>query len=360
MVDMKSINEINPYDYESYYFIGDVENPSLKLLTSNGYIGVDNYEVINTDSGKIIAFTRVIPGHHNYICNESINVNLVYYDQLFDILDKKVTDTFNFFLFVNSIQLPAYEEYIQVINKSKTKEQTLPFRCDYDQYGGFPFHIPEKGYTMLKTMNVLNISGVGHIAYFETAETENQNPYHQSINAGTETYAGMLRNIYEWSVVADPPFNNTEEIAQKAKEMWQKIDLPESVKNWIQNDYPDMRVAQYIKGNNQVVQYVEDDNLMPEMLTNYIKEKCKYRTLTSLVNSHPSDISIPQEVLELEKNTVDTLLYEFVVSNNLDYSNKNYLDFVSFYMENKQSIVNINESDTQKLMEKITCIQRTL
>lgn len=360
MVDMKNINDINPFDYESFYFLGDVENPSLKALTSSGYIDVDNYEIINTDSGSLIGFTRPIAGHHNYICNESINVNLVYYDQLFDILDKKEKEGFNFFLFVDSVQVPAYEEYIKTFNKSKTKEGTTPIRCDYDQYGGFPFHIPEKGYTILKTMNVLNIAGVGHVAYFETAETENQNPNHHSINAGTETYAGMLRNIYEWAVVANPPFNNTEKIAQKANEMWQKLDLPDSIRNWIENEYPNMRVAQYINGNKEIVQYVENENLMPESLSNYIKEKCKYRTLTSLKNSHPANVSIPQSLLDAEKNTLDTLLYDFSLRNDFDYSNKDYLDYLDFYMKNKRILNHSSEYDCQKLMEKITCIQKTL
>lgn len=357
---MKNINEINPNDYESFYFIGNVNNPSLKVLTSNGYIDVDNYEIINSQSGKIIGFTRAISGHHNYVCNDSININLVYFDQLFNIIDNIPFEGFKFFLFVDSVQVPAYETFVENFNRSRTPEGTIPIRCDYNQYGGFGFDIPENGYTILKLINVLSIAGVGHVAYFETEQTENQNPNHASINHSARTYAGILKVIYEWSIVFGQPFNNQENVAQKANSMWEKLDLPEGLKNWIINDYYDMRVSRYLKGETEIVQNVEPEEKMPEVLSDYIKSNCKYRTLTSLVNSHPSNISVPQEILDLEKNTIDNYLYDFCIRNDVDYSNKEYLDFLNFYMENKKTIKHSNEYDCGRLMEKVTCIQKTL
>lgn len=358
---MKNIIDINPYDYESFYFIGNVDNVNLQINTSDGYIDVDNYDVINSNFGKIIGFTRVIPGHHNYRCSKSLkNINLTYFDQMFNILDVKPFDKFKFFLFVDSVQIPAFEEYIQSFNRSKTKEGTTPVRCDYNQYGGYPFHIPENGYTILNTMNVYSISGTAHVAYFETADKENTNPHHASINAGAKTYAGILKNIYEWSVVADEPFNNTENIAQKSKDMWQQMDLPEDLKNWLINDYYDMRVSRYLKGENEIVADVEDEEQMPQVLSDYIKSNCKYRTLTSLVNSHPDNITIPEEVLTKEKNTIQNQLYDFILRNNIDYEDKEYLDFLNIYLTNKRTLQYSPEYDTQKLMEKIACIQRTL
>lgn len=358
---MKNIMDINPYDYESFYFIGNVNDINLQLKTNNGYVDVKNYEVIDTDSGKIIAFTKIIPGHHNYICSINFdNINLIYFDQMFNILDKKEFDTFKFFLFVDSVEIPAYEEYIKNFNKSKTAEGNTPIRCDYNQYGGYPFHIPQNGYTILNTMNVLSISGIGHIAYFETAEKQNTNPYHSSINAGAKTYAGILKNIYEWSVVADPPFDNQEKISQKAKLMWNQLNLPEDLKNWIINEYYDMRVFRYLKGETEIHQDVEPEELMPEVLSNYIKSNCKYRTLTSLANAHPNNVIIPKQILEKEKIIIENQLYDFILRNNIDFKDKEYLDILSIYLNNKRKLQYSPDYDTQKLMEKIACFQRTL
>jgi hypothetical protein len=358
---MKNITEINPYDYESFYYLGDVSDTNLQVKTSNGYINIDNYEIINTSSGKIIGFTRVIPGHHNYFCSlNSKNINLTYFDQMFDILDKKPFETFKFFLFVDSVEMPAYEEFAENFNRSKTVDGNVPIRCDYNQYGGFAFDLPENGYTILKLMNALNIAGVGHVAYFETAENENTNPYHVSINHAARTYAGILKTIYEWSVVADQPFNNQEKIAQKAKLMWEQLELPEDLKNWIINDYCDMRVSRFLKGETEIIQDVEAEEQMPEVLSNYIKSNCKYRTLSSLANSHPDNIVIPSSILEDEKNTIENQLYDFVVRNNINYQNKNYLDILNIYLNNKKSLKYSVDYDIQKLMEKTTCIQRTL
>ena len=358
---MKNITEINPYDYESFYYIKDASDINLQLNTSNGYINVDNYEIINTSSGKIIGFTRVIPGHHNYICSlNSKNINLTYFDQLFDILDDKTFETFKFFLFVNSVEVPAYEEFAEKFNRSKTLDGNVPIRCDYNQYGGFAFDLPENGYTILKLMNVLNIAGIGHVAYFETAETENTNPHHSSINHGAKTYAGILKAIYEWSIVASEPFNNQEEIAKKAKLMWEQLSLPEDLKNWIINEYYDMRVSRYLKGETEIIQDVEPESKMPIVLSDYIKSNCKYRTLTSLANSHPDSIVIPSNILENEKNTIENQLYDFVTRNSIDYQDKNYLDILDIYFNNKKTLKYSPDYDTQKLMEKLTCIQRTL
>jgi hypothetical protein len=278
---------------------------------------------------------------------------------MFDILNKKPFETFKFFLFLDSVEVPAYEEYANIV-KSKTVENTMPIRCDYNQYGGFPFHIPPNGYTILRMMNVLSISETAHVAYFETAQSENTNPHHVSINAGARTYAGILKAIYEWSVVADQPFSSQEKIAQKAKLMWQQLELPEDLKNWIINDYCDMRVSRFLKGETEIIQDVEDEEQMPEVLSNYIKSNCKYRTLRSLANSHPGNIVIPSSILENEKNTIENQLYDFVVRNNIDYQNKDYLDILDIYLNNKKTFKYSPDYDIQKLMEKITCIQRTL
>jgi hypothetical protein len=142
--------------------------------------------------------------------------------------------------------------------------------------------------------------------------------------------------------------------------MWEQLELSEDLKNWIINDYCDMRVSRFLKGETEIIQDVEDEEQMPEVLSNYIKSNCKYRTLSSLANSHPDNIVIPSSILEDEKNTIENQLYDFVVRNNINYQNKNYLDILNIYLNNKKSLKYSVDYDIQKLMEKTTCIQRTL
>ena len=362
MVCMKDINDIDPFDYESFYFIGDVTDTDLKVNTVDGLVPYNDYDVINTESGKIIAFPARGIGVHNFICN-GININLTYFDQMFDILDKKVFDYFKFFLFVNSIELPNFEEYSKIEGTSKTKEGSHPFRCDYGKYGGFPFFIPKNTipYVISKTFNPISLSGVCHIAYFETLQTENKNPsdeFNQLLSG--RSYSSILKLVYEWAKVSDSDVQEHIEISQKAKALWASLNIPSELEEWLSTQYPPSRLSKYLNGQSYTGPENELAEEMPEVLSNFIKSDCQYRTLTSLCNSHPSNVVIPQSILDLEKHKVDIFMYDLVTRNNIDYQDKGYLDIIKLYFENKSALNYSPTSDVQKMIDKVICIQRTL
>jgi hypothetical protein len=359
---MIDINEINPLDYESFYFIGDVSNTDLKVNTVDGLVPYNDYDVINTESGKIIAFPVRGVGVHNFICN-GININLTYFDQMFDILDKKVFDYFKFFLFVNSIELPSFEDYSKIEGTSKTKDGTHPLRCDYGKYGGFPFFIPKNTnpYVISKTFNPVSLSGVCHIAYFETLQTENTNPndeFNQLLSG--RSYSSILKLVYEWAKVSDSDVQEHIEISQKAKALWASLNIPSELEEWLSTQYPPSRLSKYLNGQPYTGRENELAEEMPEVLSDFIKSNCQYRTLTSLSNSHPSGVVIPPSVLASERHQIDTFMYDIVTRNNIDYEGKDYLELIQVYFENKNSLQYSPNIDPKKMIDKVICIQRTL
>jgi hypothetical protein len=359
MVYMKNISEINPLDYESYYFIGDMDNIELKFNTTEGMIVHDDYDVINTESGKIIAFPVRRVGVHNYICND-VNVSLTYFDQMFDILDKKEFEGFKFFILANSIELPSFEEFDKIEGMSRTVEGTHAIRCDYGKYGSFPFSIPEKVYVISKTFNPLNLAGVAHVAYLETLEKENQNPNHSSVLMSARSYSAMLKVIYEWAMVPDADIHEYAEISQKAKELWSSLNVPADLQDWLSTQYPAARLSKYLNGQPYKGIEHEMPEEMPEVLSNFIKSNCQYRTLTSLKNSHPSNVVIPQDILDSEKSQIDFFIYDLLTRNNIDYEDKKYIDIVKLFFDKNYTLDFAPNSNVGQMIAKTACLQRTL
>jgi hypothetical protein len=358
---MKNINEINPFDYLSFYFIGNVENVNLKFNTPEGMIDYDNYDVINTESGKIIAFKDRPAGHHNYICDgTSINIDYIYFDQMFNILDKKEFDGIKFFIFANSIKLPTFEEVSQIENYSTDEEGAVPFRCDYGKYGAFPFSGPGKPYTISKTFNVINLAGSSHIAYLETLQKENQNPSDSHMLVSARSYSGILKVIYDWAMVQEADVQEYVEISQKAKELWSSLEIPAEIENWLSTQYPASRLSKYLNGQPYKGADHELPEEMPVILSDFIKSKCHYRTLTSLANSHPSNVIIPQDILDFEKSKVENFMYSLITINNIDYQDKTYLDIIKIYFKNKNIMEYPSSSEFEGMIEKTICMQRTL
>lgn len=357
---MKNISNINPIDYHSFYFLGNVGEVELTSRRSTGYLPISEYDLINCNGNTIIGYkTPNIGEHeHSYVIDGNRKyIQMIFHDQLYDFLNLVEYPHFKFFLFVNSVELPSYDDYIMKYKPvSMDKSGNLPFRCDYNKYGGAAFNTPKNGYTFSKMLNILSISGAGHLAYFETLDEKNKNINDESINIGARTYAGILKVLYEWSIVYEDPFNNKTEIAKKANEMWKALDLPEDLKNWIINEYCDMRVARYLKGENVIVEDVEGEELMPDVLKNYIQSNCRYRTLASMKIHHPDASDIPDQIIDVESESLDKNIFNFLILNNIDLNIDNFKELAVNILFNRDKYIQPSEYDINWTLEKAICM----
>ena len=340
---MKSIEEINPIDYNFFYYAGKVGSIELHLMTSDGYMPIDNYDLIQSGDSIIIGYKSLNVGEHehSYISQGKRRyIQLVTYQSLKNIISLKTYPFFKFYLFLNSIEMPSISEYN---SKYKIVAQSKYMRCDYNKFGGLVFDSnQERNPIMISNMfNPISISGIGHIAYIETLDQENSNPNHQIMNVGSKTYAGILKTIYEWSVVQKEPFNNDSEIAHKASSFWNELDLPDDLKSWIINDYCDMRVARYLKGESVIPADVEGDEEMPEVLLKYILSNCKYSTLNCLVNNLNLSEVVSKNVLDQEILSINQDVYLQCLINNFDPTNFNIDELMS--KSPSQSLVKYKE-----------------
>ena len=131
------------------------------------------------------------------------------------------------------------------------------WRCDNSLYGPRLFYYVGQDETLLldgidkiKVYEpILSINGVGHLIYFKYGEDDIQIRFDYINNAvlsqTAETFSEIIKLILEWAAVTEPPFENTENVAQKAKQFIDAFGITES----LVNGQPDMQVARYLQGN---------------------------------------------------------------------------------------------------------------
>lgn len=323
---MKNINEIDLTKYCYYAFTDFINDFEIEFITPQGRIKLDSgYELFSINNGTIIAFeTFATYGFHDcYLKQGSIekHLDLVVYEDCVDAFDNKNLDKYNFYVFLKSSAIPI--NYGQVINKFEFT------RCDTEKYGGMAFEQAPNPYLYTKVFNIINITGIGHIARIETSNSEIQNPYHHSLYSGTRTLSGMLKLIYEWAEVTKPPFNNNEEIAIHAKNFIENLDIYGSTLQEILAFQSDLQLAKYIKGVSFSPYELFEKFDEPDSLKNFVFNKCRYKSLSSLMNSNPNNPQIPLEILEQEKNICQESLYKFCFINGIDTDNSSLIDIIN-------------------------------
>lgn len=352
---MINVEDINFLEYQYYYFIGDVTDISLKLLRSDGYHIINDYDIINTPQGNIVGFKKVPHGHLNYVYDDNGKekyINLVPFNLFNTILNKIPYDYIKFFIFHDSIQIPAYEDALKEQFIVPYDENGNPYpRCDYNYYGGMLFYMPDNHYPIKRTFNIINRAGIGHIAYIETTATENLNPNSRAANVVSGTYAGILRLIYEWYIVSQEPFSNDENVAKKARLMWDSLELPEDLKEWIANDYSDMRLARFIRGENGFIDNLNLDDIIPQSLIDYTTSNCLYSDLYEFKLNHSNGSIISNSLLEKEYNDLKNFIEYMCLINNIQYSSASeLLELLNNPMHN---FTFVKEYDIPKILESL-------
>lgn len=134
---------------------------------------------------------------------------------------------------------------------------TGDWRCDRGYYGPHRFveDIPDRvfnnDFNILYYESVLSVPRYGHIVYLETTDKTSLGSYlvdNAVVPAWTRTIQELLRLIYEWSLVASAPFNNTDRISECATGFIEHMKFTISEIEAL-NDLPQMQVFNYLSGS---------------------------------------------------------------------------------------------------------------
>lgn len=341
---MKNINELDPRKYKYYIYTDLSGDFKIQVPTLGGWVDLmDGYDIFSINNGSIIAFdsvslygffdAQIIQG------DQKRHFELTTFEELEDVFQEKETHGFTFYIFTKSAEMPAASVFgaNATINGKPINQSTFA-RCDIGKYGAIPFELGAKPYNIKYVFNVMNYSGFGHIVRIETLEEANKNTSHHSLYMATRTLEGAIKTIYEWSVVAQEPFNNKEPQATAALNFINNPYLEDSVVNTAISRQPDMGLAQYIKSGETVVDILHENRVMSDDLKNFIMSKCRYKSLNLMFKNHPANPEIPEMILNQEKEEAEEVLLKYSVINGVDFENKSLQDIKEIIQSEKGSI----------------------
>lgn len=348
---MKNINELEISQHKQYLFTDFTGDFDIKVPTVNGWVDLmGGYDVYPLDNGSLICFDGVsLFGFHDiklFQGNEERHIETIVYEELKNSFDHSNATGFVFYVFTKSEEM----NILSLFNPNttiwgKSVDESTYSRCDMGKYGAKPFEIGEVGYDITKVYNVINYSGIGHIVRMETRDSSHKNIGHHSSYMAAETLEGVLKVVYEWSIVAKPPFNNQEQPASVALKIINDTDLSSNLINKIVENQPDMGLSKYIKTGENIGATHNENKEITQELKDFLMSKCTYRSLSSLSKNNPLRPSIPEELLYKEKIEAEEIVLQFCLLNNINFENISLSDLKEKVL-NEKSLNSINSNIT--------------
>jgi hypothetical protein len=191
----------------------------------------------------------------------------------------------------------------------QSDNNALKMRCDVNDYG--PIFWNENGETntdgnhneFSQTVDItrlqdflicMSVPSAGHIVYLRLKPIDGtllSDSYNNEaiVPAVTRTIFELMKLIYEWSLVSQEPFNNTQQISTKAKSFIDGLNIPQPIAESIKSLQTDMQVYRYLAGSENARQRppLEEVALMPQFVYDWFKQQFCYRSFENLILYHP-------------------------------------------------------------------------
>jgi hypothetical protein len=314
---MSDISLINTANYKCYYSIDGTSDFKLYTPTPSGNIEYTEYDTFTSVDKTIIAFKELDPysGDFDYVLvydNQESIIDAICYDDILQHLSRDgIKEQDMYCIMPSKVMTPAFV---------KTEALQLVDRCDAGKYGPAMLLL-EDGVRptptdislfkhITKATIMLGSAGVGNIVYGAVPELGTSFRDWPAVSSMSKTLTGLMKLIIEWASLADEPFNSTDRVALLCKKYINTLQIPENVLNEICEYQEDMPLYRYLHNEvNARSGFTEQISVGPLFL-NWVKSTHRYRTLNALVHNHPSSPVVPEEILSLERQHIESKIYE--------------------------------------------------
>lgn len=300
----------NIQDYEMFYVLKSITAGTADVVLyhqqTNDLVSVprEQYDTfLIGETSVLVAFKDVFihTGKHNYIASDGITEEIVQtnpYERVTDYYESTDFGDNGVFVFLDSRPVMS---------------PNMDWRCDNALYGPRPFYrsnTPEvvtlSGAHNIKVYEpILSINGIGHIIYFHYDGDDSEIRFNYINNAETpqaaETLTELLRLLWEWSVVSDDPFNNTERIARAAKAFINAFNIDYSMFSGCS----EMQVSKFLNGNTQARQRTNTSYEVSPTLDKLILTYLPYMLFSNLIKEHSEYFDL-SECVNVEKAALIT------------------------------------------------------
>ena len=360
-MQFKSTQEYNPSNYGSYAVTSVKEDFTLNTVHPRGLQEYLDYDIYDIGEQTLIAFTKFNYYKTDFVYrvvsqNYTEEIQSENYEFLTEALTGSYDKNQHVFYMMQSISDfdTASAGTYQPVDTSR--------RCDLESYSGLGFHdtivADGKPYFIdldyMKNDNVLGwtlyLTSLGNINIVKL-EFVNIEEHAYKDWAGCslmgETFTFVLKMAYQWSLLNQEPWNNSENVSTRCKNAFEHWNMPEDVIQEILDSQPPTPLELFFSGDENPRRSVEANRIMPTKFKNWYISKIRYRTLGSLKQNFPIELSIPDSMIQKEKTFFETETYRFCIENELDILSTTSIDIldraylVPSYKETNNSITDI-------------------
>ena len=273
----------------------------------DGLESVDFVDVFSMNDGSLIAAWKhpfqKLPLHNVVVFGNGKTqiVNLRPFERIVEIYNRPVDAEFGTFAFVNSEPIQAYDG---------------DWRCDLGYYGPRSFGEMVTVFNELSEIvfyePVFSINGVGQIIYMESRTKTDMADHHLNhavMPCAGKTLQETLRLVWEWSRVANEPFDSIEPIAVSASKFIDGLGLSNAELESIVDQTP-MQVENFIR---QVPNArLRPLGIMPMTvgMQSLVKNHVAHSCLSSIVKDNPEMFNF-QTLLDAENEELNAGIERF-------------------------------------------------
>lgn len=233
--------------YRAFFLLDEhFENEAtFTVRTHNGEEVVNFVDVFQMANGRLLAawnhpFQKL--GIQNLVARTGEHkqiVNLYPVERMIDIIERPSTSDTGVFLFLDSLQIANAD-----------------WRCDRGYYGARRFEY--EGNDVIKDVgeiiffeSFLSVAGVGHLIFLELKDGEEISGYYLNESPAPvsgRSVAEVLRLLYEWNIVAKPPFNCPDKPAVAAGNFVEAMNLSDAEIS-VLDSLAGMQISAYLSGS---------------------------------------------------------------------------------------------------------------
>jgi hypothetical protein len=263
----------------------NTEEVDIWIQTPIGYESVDFVDVFLMQDGSLLAAWKhplQKLGLQNLVAfadGVTQVLNLYPIERMIDLYDRPVNSSSGTFNFTQS----------RVI-------ENADWRCDKSYYGARAFagEVSSPVISSLDEVVVyepfLSVAGIAHFIYLESSgkqELAVEKLNNSVVPITGRTFQEVLRLIYEWSVLAEEPFNSLDDVAVSAKKYMSDLHFTEAEIDLIK-ELPPMQISNFISGSEEA--RVRPGNIAPLStdISNILFKRMASSSLSFIIYRNPN------------------------------------------------------------------------
>jgi hypothetical protein len=308
------------------------------IQTPVGVESVDFVDVFVLSDGTLLAAWQhpflKLPLHNLTVFCDGVTqlLNLCPLERIIDIYDRPLDATLGTFSFAKSIPIDGGD-----------------WRCHRGMYGPWQFTDDNYGQVIEELPQIviyesfLNANETAHIVYLEaTGRTQvAEEKVNNSIAPVTgRTLQETFRLIYEWSVLAEEPFNSTDEAAIAAKAFLNNLGFS-SEERAVLASLPPMQIANYLAGSETARVRPSNIPALDDAIKTMVFKRMASSSLSALLKIHSIEDTYGLTALEQAELDAGVQRFNDYYSEPVSAGDKPFFDNQVRFFRNKQIVLNL-------------------